>query len=591
MALDSLRRHVSALSATQLIVRVLGGLVLLLVLLFAYQALRAGLALREAETQAQLLKQQLNDGDQRGATRSLREIAAAGRTARSHTGNLMWDAASHLPLLGDDVHAVQVISRVLDDTSRAGLPSALRLSAALSQQKLRSADGRLDVARIAALAPEFDRMDDAVDRASRSLSPLGSSSLTSSLRGSVTTLEEQLRSLRSLAKAGGTAARVLPSMLGQDGPRTYLLVVQNNAEIRATGGLPGSFSTLTADDGKLTLGAQRSSQDLPILTTPVVPLTAEELDLYGPSMGEDIRDANLTPDFPRAASIMSTMLERRYGQSLDGVISVDPVALRGVLAAIGPIVVDGATFDKDNVVANLLNLPYQRLDTEKAQDDYFAGAARGIFDALLTKKIDQPAVVRQLAGAGSQQHLLVWSQHAGEQKRLQGAAVSGALARKGAAPQVGMYLNDATAAKMEYYLDYSSSLSSVSCDRSGRQTLNAGLVLTSTAPRDLSGLSRWVTGTGKFAAKGSIRMNLRIYPPVNGAVTQIEANGVPVVVDSVTHAGRQVAVVGLVVKPGEQIRLLATLTGATGQRADPVLRVTPGVRTTDSGGTAPSSCR
>ena len=39
-------------------------------------------------------------------------------------------------------------------------------------------------------------------------------------------------------------------MLGGDGPRNYLLVFQNNAEIRATGGLPGSWAEVHAEDGK-----------------------------------------------------------------------------------------------------------------------------------------------------------------------------------------------------------------------------------------------------------------------------------------------------------------------------------------------------
>ena len=53
-------------------------------------------------------------------------------------------------------------------------------------------------------------------------------------------------------------------MLGSDGPRHYLLVVQNNAEIRSTGGLPGSFMILNAEDGKLSLGTQRAVDDFAV---------------------------------------------------------------------------------------------------------------------------------------------------------------------------------------------------------------------------------------------------------------------------------------------------------------------------------------
>ena len=71
--------------------------------------------------------------------------------------------------------------------------------------------------------------------------------------------------LAATARGGATVTRLVPPMLGQDGPRQYLLVVQNNAEIRSTGGLPGSLQILRADNGKLTLAEQRSVDDFDVL--------------------------------------------------------------------------------------------------------------------------------------------------------------------------------------------------------------------------------------------------------------------------------------------------------------------------------------
>lgn len=52
-------------------------------------------------------------------------------------------------------------------------------------------------------------------------------------------------------------------MLGGDGPRHYLLMFQNNAEERASGGNPASMAMITVDDGRVTLGRQASSSDFP----------------------------------------------------------------------------------------------------------------------------------------------------------------------------------------------------------------------------------------------------------------------------------------------------------------------------------------
>src|SRR6476661_1973796 len=168
-------------------------------------------------------------------------------------------------------------------------------------------------------------------------------------------------------------------MMCADRPRHYLLEVQSNAEGCSTGGLAGSFIMLNVDHGKVSLGAQRAVDDFPVLTQPVLPLTAEERALYGDNLGENIRDTNLTPDFPRAAELIDALQKRAFGTSIDGVISVDPVVLSAVLRATGPVKVGEDTFTARNVVPRLLNRVYKDLGTRAEQDAYFDRAARGIF--------------------------------------------------------------------------------------------------------------------------------------------------------------------------------------------------------------------
>lgn len=566
-------------------------LILLGLAVFGYQAARTAMALRSAQTAGAQFQQQLSQGNVPAAERAMSAVSAAGRTARENSDNVLWDIASRVPWVGHDVAAVQIVSGVLDETARTALPSVLHLYGVLSRGELRDRSGRLDLARVASLKPQVGRVAAAASSGADRLDQIHANDLVSPLDHAVSDLQTRFATLSSSARAGRVVTALLPTMLGADGVRNYLLVVQNNAEIRPTGGLPGSFSLLRVRNGKADLRTNRSGVLFPILHKPAAPVTAEERALYGVDIAEDMRQSNLTPDFPRTAVLMDAMFERSYGKHLDGVISVDPIALSMVLEATGPVRVRGESFTAQNAVANLLNRPYQRLATQDEQNTYFASSAQDIFDALLHGPVNEQSAVAKLAEAAGQRRLLVWSRHSREQDLIRGTAASGELPEDtGGTPHVGIYLQDVTAAKMQYYLDYTGALSSLHCTREGTQTIRAGLVLTSSAPRDPSGLSTSVTGAGDHVKKGSMRMILRVYAPTGGRIIRLEANEQPVKILTLPHEGRSVAVVDLTLRPREQIRLAATLSTRAGQRRDPVLQWTPGMRSQPNGASAPSAC-
>jgi Protein of unknown function (DUF4012) len=570
---------------------VLAALILLAALVFSYQAARTVLALRQAKNEAHQLSGEIRRNDLDAVKQTLRTIESRSRTARGHSDNVMWDAAGVLPFLGDDIEAVRVLARVLNDASDGTSEPMVSLLTRLDGDQLRDADGRLDLAAIGDLAPSMQQMSTALRGAADDVDELEPDRLLGPLADVTTTVQDQIHTALATAEGGETVAGLLPAMLGGSGPRSYLLVVQNNAETRSTGGLPGSLSILNARDGQLSLGAQRSVDDFDVLTQPVLELTDEERALYGDNLGENIRDTNLTPDFPRAAELMSALQERTFGAGVDGVISVDPVALASVLKVTGPVTVAKETFTSRNVVRKLLNEVYQRLETREEQDAYFARAARGIFTTLITREVDSLKLVRNLGRAASQRRFLVWSSREEEQRQLAGHSVAGELPRDtGRVPQVGLYLNDATAAKIEYYLDYRANLRSAGCTDDGAQTLQMGMVLTSSAPRRGFELSPYVTGFGRYAGKGTIRLNLRIYAPTGGKLTELTANGEPVRIESSMHHGRQVAIVTMFIRARQEVRLSGVIRTRDGQSGDPELRWTPGVRTRTSGVTAASSC-
>ncbi len=414
--------------------------------------------------------------------------------------------------------------------------------------------------------------------------------LVGPLAGPVDDLQRRVTELDRSLGAAEKAVDLLPAMLGADGRRQYLLVVQNNAEIRSTGGLPGSLSVLEADEGRVRLGEQGNASLFGLSADPVVRLTDDEVDLYGRNVALDLRDTNLIPDFPRAASLMARFAEQR-GQQVDGVVSVDPVTLAEVLRATGPVEAGGVRLDEGNARRLLLNEPYLRLRSNEEQDAYFQRVSRGILDALLSGQGDQLELVRVLSQAAEQRRFLVWSDRDEEQRRFQDTAIAAALPRdEGIAPAVGIYLNDSTRAKMQYYLRFDADVRSLGCTASGRQQLVAEMELRSDVPAPVSALTEFVTGDGTYARKGDDAMNLRLYAPTAGRLEALTVDGEPARIKVGQDRDRQVSVLPLTLRPGQSVRVRALFETRPGQIGDPSLQWTPSMEWGPSSATARSLC-
>jgi hypothetical protein len=558
---------------------------------FGWQAVTASRALLDARQSGERVQQRIRSGDFDAATRALHDLRQQAHRAHDSTDGVLWDLGRHIPYVGRNIGAVQTVSDVLDTATRENAPIALELSKALDEGRFRPRDQRIDLAEVERLTPSVRRAADSIDRAARRLADTRADDLVFPFNDLVGDLQTQVDKARSAATASATAFELLPDMLGEQQPRTYLLLIQNPAELRSTGGLPGSLALLHADNGKVTMGWQGSASDVSA-TSPVVQLPKDTEQQYGPTVATDMRDANFTPDFPEAAQIMKAMVERKRDVKLDGVVSVDPLALAALMRGTGPVpVTKGVVLGAGNVVSALLNQTYQVLDTQDEQNTFFETVARKVFDSVMSGAGDQQLAIRGLATAGGEHRVLVWSAHDDEQAAIAGTAVSGALGgESGSHPQIGMYLNDSTAGKMDYYLQYRSTAAAVDCRKGGAQDIRATLALTSTMPADFQNLSPWILGTGEYAAQGTIAFNLRIYAPYGGEITAMTVDGQSHSVTSDQHHGRQVALLPVTLGPGQRSTVTADIRTAKGQSGDGVFSFTPGMVPAPNGVKIVSAC-
>lgn len=256
--------------------------------------------------------------------------------------------------------------------------------------------------------------------------------------------KEYVGSMSSMVHDVSVAALVLQKMLASNGTRTYLILAQTNAEVRPGGGLPGSWGTVTIQNGKADIQPFVSGSGMPWFDEPVVDLTAEERTLFTDKLGRVPVDVNFTPDYPRTGEIASAMWKASAGQDVDGVIAIDPVFLQNMLAVSGGVTLeDGVMIHGSNTARYLLNQVYADKPVNQ-QDAYFSAAAQAAFTQVVRHSSDARAFVKAVATSVAQGHMKVWSAHDNEQQLLAGTPIAGALSTEVATPQVGVFFSDLT---------------------------------------------------------------------------------------------------------------------------------------------------
>lgn len=150
----------------------------------------------------------------------------------------------------------------------------------------------------------------------------------------------QVDVLLPLAQTGLEAAQVAPALLGQDGPRAYLILAQNNHELRPTGGFISGAGVIRFDRGKITELKLTDSYAVDNWEQPH-PLAPQALAEQMDTQLWTLRDSNWSPDFPDAAEVARALYAQDQGVETDGAIALDLEAVRLLVGALGPLQVEG----------------------------------------------------------------------------------------------------------------------------------------------------------------------------------------------------------------------------------------------------------
>ncbi|TFD13495.1 DUF4012 domain-containing protein [Cryobacterium sp. TMT1-2-2] len=518
------------------------------------RGLQAKDALETAVPLATSIKDQVVAGDSSAAAQTAAELAQYADTARSRTSDPIWRTYELLPFLGPNLVAVRQLAAVVDDLAQNAVTPLAALAGTIDLTDFKPVDGAIALQPLIDAQPSVTAANSAMARAATNVNAIKTNDVLDVVRGAVKRLQTVTVETSVTLDGLNRAVTLLPAMLGATDPRDYILLFQNPAELRSTGGIPGALALLHTDNGRIELTQQASSTSFPEYPAPVLPLGDDIRSIYGDITGQFIQNVSMTPDFAQSGALAREMWRLEFGVEANGVLSIDPVALSYLLDATGPIALaTGDELNAGNAVQLLLSDVYARYSDPEQQDIFFAAAAGAVFDAVKSGNADPTKLIAALGRAATENRVMVWNAAEAEQNILAGTTLAGARpVSDDETNRFGLYLNDGTGSKMDVYLDVHTAIGQKTCRKDQRPQYALEVTLTNTAPADAAtSLPPYVTGGGAFGVTpGNIKTLIAGYGTQAMQNLGLTRDGAEVPYHPAADAGYPVSSIGIELAPG-----------------------------------------
>lgn len=537
-----------------------GASVVLLVILglgvwVAVGAFQAKSDLEAARGHAQAAKDALLDGNTEAASQSADEALVSARNARDATHSLAWNVVSSVPWVGSPFKTGQQVTEVVLGLASDVLRPAADVGLTIAPDRLYR-DGRVDVDLLRSQEFELSELAGNAKRLNAEAAAISDPRYVSLLSDARSQLQHQISGVASVIEYTALAARLAPSMMGADGPRSYFMGFQTNAEVRGTGGLLGGYGILNFNDGVPTVDTLAPNTDLANAAAPVE-FGPEYDQQYGYNQPFfDIRNSNLSPHFPYAAQIWKGMWLEQTGMDVSGAIAIDPVALSYILGAVGPVTMpDGEVVSRDNVVELTEATAYSRFtaDQRAERKQYLEDIASAVVSKM-TRPVNSPRQLLEALGrAVSERRIAVWSALPEEQELLEQTALAHVIPDD-PAPYAAVVLNNLGGNKLDYYLKTDIEYAADQCHSDTRAS-TVNVKLTNAVPDNLpdyvAGAEGLSPDLGITVPKGTSITSVRLFATSGSKLSSALLNGEKVPAILHTERGHPVFEVQVIITPGQ----------------------------------------
>ncbi len=344
------------------------------------------------------------------------------------------------------------------------------------------------------------------------------------IRGQITNLKDTLDISGQFLTQARPLVKKLPDLLGASTERKYLILFQNDAELRPTGGFITAYAVFRVEKGKIHIDSSDDIYKLDdTITKHVTP--PEPISKYLNVYSWRLRDANFSPDYP---SSMKTFMDL-YNSStdkkkIDGIITMDTHVLLKILQVLGPISVYNTNFTTANVPQ--CACPMVIYELEKYADEpksYARGSRKDIIGVLLSammqkalqapKQLGEPLFQTAISELQTK-HILVYLLDQEAEQGVLAVNFGGAIKDY---PGDFLHINDANlgGAKSNMYIKQTATVDT-KVTANGTET-NLTIEYRHTHPADNCSLER----KEGLCLSGIYRDYLRVYLPAGASVSEV----------------------------------------------------------------------
>ena len=475
------------------------------------------------------LKDKVTSGDFSTLPDDAKKIDELCSSMKKETSSPVWTMASFIPVYGSDINAARTMVDALSDVSSGALvPMADNLAQATPGKLFQ--DGTINVSALQAVADSLSDSSKVFKSANEKIQGIGDTHIAQ-----VTELVDKAKDgfavLDGAVDAAEKVAPVLPQMLGANGQtRNYLVYAMNNVEIRACGGFGGSQGLISVTDGQMSIGdfvpRIGLSED-----EAVESVDEEDEALFGNHSNLYNSGNTYSPDWPRNSQRVAALWKSQYGQDVDGVVGIDPVFLQYLLGLVGNVSLpDGTVVDGTNAAKVLMHDVYWNYPVEES-DGIFASVASAAFDKILggIGDVDVTKLVGAFERGAEEGRLIAWMRNDDEQNAIKETGIDASLPDPddpSADPVAGVYFNNLSFSKLDWYLNADTQIGQGVKNGDGTCSYRITVTLTNIMTQEEAGkLPDYVAASAPDAARDDERLNVSLFAPTGGNITDLTVEG------------------------------------------------------------------
>lgn len=343
-------------------------------------------SVRNAEASAHSTVSSLRQGEFDEAFDALADVDVSLSLTAEHFSRPMARVLRVLPISGHNIDALDRLISASHDLVQSGVATGSPSERAGSVLT----NGDIDPVQLARLQTDLRNVSVSLERMQFAIDQQTSIWLAPQIDRALEDVSSQLGPAFEQTTELHAVIDALPSLLGIESPRRYLVLLGNPAEARELGGFTGATALLELNGGSFeiqTVGRRAGEQTRASAAALPEPPPVRFLE-HRPWLFE--QNYSAMADFPTLSRALSGIFPANGGAEIDGAIYLDPFALEALVEATGPIDIPslgGAVRAED--IANLLLVDqYERFLPGAERDAFFDDLLSGVANAIRSGDFD-----------------------------------------------------------------------------------------------------------------------------------------------------------------------------------------------------------